>query len=108
MAASKPKRPRELQAPVPQQANTLDGMQRSISVLEDLFQARTPRSAITIDLVIGDNRIPHGLGRKSRGANVSPTTANAAFGFSHAPDGDLIAVITVVGVAQPGATVEIY
>lgn len=66
------------------------------------------RSRARVDLALGANRIVHGLGRRAVGANVTPTVADATFAWSFAADGDRVAVITLVGVAQPGAAVEFY
>lgn len=68
----------------------------------------TERRVVTMDLAVGANRINHGLGAKARGAYVTPTVADASYAYSFAADGDKQAVITVVGVAQPGATVEVF
>lgn len=94
---------------IPTQVGSPESLSRAVSQLED--RARTierPRTVARVNLVVGTNRIAHGLGRMSVGAFVSPSVADASFAYSHAPDGDRIAVITVVGVAQPGATVEMF
>ena len=67
-----------------------------------------PRSVRVVDLVVGANRIVTNLGRRAIGANVSPTVADATFAWSFAADGNTTAIITVVGVAQPGAGVEFW
>ena len=63
------------------------------------------------DLVVGTNKVPHSLGRACSGYNLTPTVADAT--FAHAIDTtnlrpDLEVWITVVGVAQPGARIEVY
>lgn len=109
MPANRPQRPASRPQIVPIQASTASSQQIAFDQLERLAaKLPVPRATITVDLIVGTNRIVHGLGRKSRGATVSPSVADATFAWSHAPDGDLVAVITVVGVAQPGASVEIY
>jgi hypothetical protein len=107
MATQKPVRPVQREQVIASSSGSPEGMRRAIGQLEQLARIAAPRKSITVDLIVGDNRIAHGLGRMSRGAFVSPSVADATFAYSHAPDGDRIAVITVVGVAQPGALVEI-
>lgn len=109
-----------LSRPAPRQqlvtGSLIDGSPSAVSRLisdvsaahQELAKKIAVRTVVVADLVVGANRISHGLGRPSRGATVSPTVADASFAFAHAPDGDLVAVITVVGVGQPGATVELY
>jgi hypothetical protein len=69
------------------------------------IQARSTR---TVDLIVGANRIAHGLGRRARGVTVMPTVADTTWAWSFAADGDSNVIITCVGVPQPGATVEVY
>lgn len=66
------------------------------------------RRIIAVSLVVGANRINHGLSGTARGCNVTPTVADATFAWSFAADGDKAAVITVVGVAQPKAVIEVF
>lgn len=69
---------------------------------------QTVNSVIVVqDLVVGMNRINHGLGRRARLAHVSPTVADASFAWAFTTDNDTQAIVTVVGVPQPRATVEI-
>lgn len=75
------------------------------SALED---QRQPRSVFVINLAIGATRINHGLGRRARGATVSPTVPDATFAWGFSVDGDRVAIITTIGVAQLAATVEIF
>lgn len=69
------------------------------------------RVVVTANLVVGTNRIAHGLGRSCVGYTLTPTTANAS--FAHAinttnPRPDLEVWITVIGVAQTAATIEVF
>ncbi len=66
------------------------------------------RSRTRFDLVVGDNRITHGLGRVPFGANVTPTVADASFAWALTDADERTAIITVVGVDQPGAPLEFY
>ncbi len=66
------------------------------------------RSVVVVDLAIGDNRVIHNLGRPPKGANVTPTVADASFAWALAEATDTVAIITVVGVDQPDASVEFY
>jgi hypothetical protein len=77
-------------------------------VVEAARSSRRPRNAITVDLIIGDNRINHGLGVIPRGCGITPTVADASFAWAITARDDRQAIITVVGIAQPGATAEFY
>ena len=75
------------------------------------LELRRERSITTFDLVIGTNRIPHGLGRPVAGYTITPTVASAA--FAHAidrenPHPELTVWIVVIGAEQPGAMIETY
>lgn len=77
-------------------------------VAEQLAKPAAQRSVAFVDLIVGVNRINHGLAGRARGAIVAPTVADATFAYSWAVDNDRQVVITVVGVAQPGAAVEAF
>jgi len=77
------------------------------SGIADLQAKQAPSAVIVHDLVVGANRINHGLGRRARLAHVVPTVADATFAWAFGVDNDTQAIITVVGVPQPGAIVEI-
>lgn len=73
----------------------------SIQRLEALLRSS---SAMVADLVIGTNRIQHGLGRRPFHCRVTPTVVSAAFAYAlTAGTDDRVAVIEVVGADQPGA-----
>ncbi len=88
--------------------------QRALDVLVGAVQSQQTgrqRVTITFDLVVGTNKVRHGLGRSCTGYNVTPTTADAT--FAHAidktnPSPQLEVWITVVGIAQPSATIEVF
>lgn len=67
-----------------------------------------PRVVLTVSLMVGTNRVNHGLGRRARGATVTPTVADATFAWAFATDNATQAIITVVGVPQPNATIEVF
>lgn len=75
---------------------------------EQLAATVAPRVTLTVSLVVGTNRVSHGLGRRARGATVTPTVADATFAWAFATDNITQAIITVVGVPQPNATIEVF
>lgn len=66
------------------------------------------RTSQKVDLVVGDNLINHGLGRPALGATVTPSVADATFAWAMTATDRLTATITVVGVPQTGARVEVF
>jgi hypothetical protein len=91
----------------PQTARALDQVSDAVQSL----QASRSRVVVTQDLVIGTNKVRHGLGRAAAGYTLVATVADAA--FAHAisdsnPRPDLEVWVTVVGAAQPGARVEVW
>lgn len=114
MPVSKPVRPQQRQQL--QTGTLLDADPAKMSRhLGDLVvavdaQARrtTDRVRVTVDLVVGDNRVAHGLGRAALGATVTPTVADASFAWALTGGDARQAVITVIGVPQAKATVELY
>jgi hypothetical protein len=88
--------------------------QRALEQTQDAVQAlqATPkRVVVQADLVVGTNIVRHALGRRVNGYSLTPTVANAT--FAHAiddanPTPELEVWIAVIGVAQPGARLEIW
>ena len=88
--------------------------QRALDQLAEAIQrlqSSRAREQRTVDLVVGTNVVRHGLGRPVLGYTLTPTVADAT--FAHAidasnprPDGEVW--ITVIGVAQPGARLEVW
>lgn len=70
--------------------------------------AAAPRAVFQQSLALGANRISHGLGRRARGATLTPTVADATFAWSFGTDNDTQAIVTLIGVAQPNATIEVF
>lgn len=71
-------------------------------------QRRNVRSTLTADLIVGDNRLNHNLGRLPLGVSLTPTVADATFAWALSSRTATQIVITVVGVDQPGAFLEVY
>lgn len=70
--------------------------------------SQTSNSIIVVqDLAVGVNRINHGLGRRARAAHVTPTVADATFAWGFTTDNDTQIILTVAGVPQPNAAIEI-
>lgn len=99
-------RPQMIQHNVPD----IDAAQRAIGVLADQAarQALRPWANQTVNLVVGDNRVIHGLGIVPHGCILTPTAADATFAWAMTSRDDKQAVITVVGVAQTGARLSFY
>lgn len=75
------------------------------------LQAERGRAVVAYDLIVGTNRVPHSLGRDARGYTITPSVADAT--FAHAidltnPRPDREIWISVVGVAQPRAQIEVF
>jgi hypothetical protein len=70
------------------------------------------RQVVTFDLVVGTNKIAHRLGRVARGYSITPTVADATFAHAIVTAGneqpDRQVWISVVGVNQPGAILEVF
>lgn len=76
----------------------------------EALQAGRQRDVVQVDLVVGTNKIRHGLGRDATGYAITPTVAAAS--FAHAldrtnPRPEIEVWIIVIGVAQPRAVVEV-
>jgi len=82
-----------------------------VEAIRALQQTALARNAVTVSLVVGTNKVQHGLGRAYVGYTVTPTFATVAFGHAVAPGNprpDLEVWIDVVGSAQPNAVVEVF
>jgi hypothetical protein len=66
------------------------------------------RATLTMDLIVGDNVINHGLGRTPAGLTITPSVANATWAWAMKSPTTTQVTITCVGVAQPGASIEVY
>ena len=94
----------------PHQVPTWDSASRANDQINQVISQlpTVERKTLTVSLVVGANRVNHGLSGPARGCTVTPTVADATFAWSFAADGAKQAVITVVGVPQPNATVEVF
>lgn len=75
------------------------------------LQTGRVRDVLRADLVVGTNKIRHGLGRSVTGFTLVPTVANASFASAlnvANPSPELEVWIDVVGIAQPGARIEVW
>lgn len=113
MAGRRPVRPRAVTGIA---AISVDDPQvdRAINVVRDAvatLQSDRQRFVTDADLVIGTNKIRHGLGRAVVGYSITPSIATIA--FAHAldrenPRPDREVWIDVVGSDMPGAVVEVW
>jgi hypothetical protein len=87
---------------------------RALDVIGDAvadLRARRERFAAKVSLVVGTNKVRHGLGRACLGYTITPTVLDAA--LAHRidrtnPRPDLEVWIELSGSAQPDAVVEVY
>lgn len=106
-----PPRAREVSAPIsvadPQVDRALSALRATVERLEMTRQ----RAVVDVDLVVGPNKVRHGLGRPVRGYTITPTAGGASFAHRidrENPRPETEVWIVVEGVAQPGATVEVW
>lgn len=81
---------------------------RALRALAAAISQRPSIEPVPVDLVVGQNIVRHNLGRTPRYVQVSPTVADATFGWAWiktSPHADRQVRIDVVGVDQPGAVV---
>lgn len=109
-AAAAPRAIQQVQPPSVEDATTQRALDTLAAALQNL-QARAQRVPVDVDLVVGTNRVQHDLGRAATGYTLTATVADATFAHcidKSNPNPDREVWIVVVGVAQPGARVEIY
>ncbi len=88
--------------------------QRAIDTLTTAvqnIQTQRNRDLVVADLVVGTNKIVHGLGRPCEGYSLTPKVANLAFGHALNTSNtvpELEVWIDVVGSSSDGARIEIY
>ena len=100
----------QVQVTAVEDAATQRALDALASAVQDQ-QARRQRDVVSFNLVVGTNKVSHGLGRPCTGYTVTPTTVSAA--FAHAldttnPHPEREVWITVIGASQEGASVEIF
>lgn len=109
-AAQRPRPVPSLSIPSVDDEATQRAFDALASSVQQLQTARR-REVILFDLVVGTNKVRHGLGRAAAGYTIVPTTADAT--FAHAVDStnphpEREIWVTVVGVAQPSAVLEVW
>ncbi len=113
MPARKPQRPVARAGSVPTGGDTkiadvprqLGGLAAAVRTLENRAK---DRASVVVDLVVGANRINHGLGRVPNGASVTPTVADATWAWAVTDKSAAQIEITTVGVVQPSAALEVW
>lgn len=110
MPAKRPQRPAPRTQISTGAITDLDGAERAISALADQVSQQTslPRVAVVADLEIGSNRVIHLLGRKPIGITLTPTVADATFAWALIAKDERTITISVLGAAQPKATIEVF
>lgn len=110
MPVQRPRRP----ATRPRQIATTGGditpitMRQVVQSAQRAADQLKDRAVITRDLVVGDTVITHGLGRAPTGATITPSVANATWAWALKSTTTTQIIITCVGVAQPGAVLEVF
>lgn len=113
MAGRVPQRPRGVSSLLTVTVED-EATQRALDALAGAVQkllAGRERQAMKLDLLIGINKIRHGLGRAFAGYTVTPTFATIAFGHALStenPHPELELWVDVVGSDQFGARLEVW
>lgn len=110
MPTTRPQRPRPRPQVVDYQADKPESAERLMGDLADAISRidTMPRRAFSADLSVGLNRIVHNLGRKPIGATIMPTVADAAFAWAVTDRDERTITISIIGAAQPKATIEVF
>lgn len=110
MPSLKPHRVRTRDQMVDHAASDRDAIERAISELARNSQRQDAEPSVVlegVDLVVGDNRITHNLGRTPRHVSLMPTAADATFAWAVTERDERQMVIAIVGVDQMGASLEV-
>ena len=89
---------------------TARALQQTHTAVQAL-QAQRSRDFKVVNLVVGTNRVRHGLGRPVLGYTITPTFCTIAFGHAlnlENPHPELEVWIDVVGSDQDQARVEVF
>lgn len=85
---------------------------RAVDEIRQAAQASLDRPTFAViepvNLTVGTNVVQHSLGREPSHVALTPTVADATFGWAwnkNNPHPDRQVLIDVVGVAQPGASI---
>lgn len=79
--------------------------------MQQVTSQAIPRDRLRADLVVGSNHLRHGLRRSVEGFSVTATIADASSAYAideSNPHPELEVWITVIGVAQPRARIEVW
>lgn len=117
MAARAPQRPRVIRQIAAAQSSpdratsaALDQVTAELARVGGL--AALDRQTVIVDLVVGLNKVNHSLRRAARGYTLTATVADATFAHALTTSGNSQPArqiwITVVGVAQPRAVIEVF
>ena len=110
MPAARAQRPRPRAQVIAHEVGTPAATERMVAQLSEQVerQERPYRSSVTVNLVVGTNRVVHGLGRVPKGATLTPSEANLNFAWGITSADERIAVIAVVGSDMPRVVMEFY
>lgn len=102
MPATRPARPKPRPQLIDLQADTPEAADRIITQLVSQVAtvANKPSLRATVDLLVGENRVNHGLGVVPFSVILTPVVADASFGWAMTARDTKTLVITVVGVAM--------
>jgi len=110
MPTQRPERP----ATRPRQIATTSGEVTAITMRQVVQSAQRAadqlkdRAVITSNLAVGDTVITHGLGRTPTGVTITPSVASASWAWAMKSSTPTQVTITCIGVAQPGAVLEVF
>lgn len=113
MAGRRPVRPRVVSGLIAVQVDD-EATQRALDAQATAIQklqATRERVVVRTNLLIGTNRVRHGLGRPAVGYAITPTFATIAFGHAiniDNPRPELEVWIDVVGSDQTDARLEVW
>lgn len=117
MALRRAQRPRALAKVAPPEGSDPDVLERAVQDLErdlgDVQDARVLTSQVIVaNLVVGVNKINHGLGRAPVFATVVPTVADSTWSWAWlrttATNPKSQVWIECLGIDQTGATILVY
>ena len=117
MAARAPQRPRLIRQLTAAQTGPDRATSSAVDQISDELGriaglALLDRQTVIVDLVVGLNKVNHSLRRAARGYTLTATVADATFAHALTTSGNSQPArqiwITVVGVAQPRAVIEVF
>jgi hypothetical protein len=111
MPAQRPRRPLTRQhqtAPVNGAEVTSFALRQVSNVAQRAADQLRDRVVLQRDLIVGDTVINHELGRTPSGVTITPSVASATWAWAIKSRSQTQLTITCVGVAQPGAILEVF